>query len=254
MMTRKNTRKGLFISVLLVITFLTVFISPTNNPPIRASAHAVDVFGPACGKATIDGKVNVSEWSSASTKTFTMKSPGGAPAFTATLYVMTSGHYLYMGITINDDEFSTYAPTVQGGDTFVINFDNDHSGSLNKLNDDVLDIFAALPQFLDNYINIDLTESNMTDISGGGTADGIGAASRVGGFNHFEVKHPLCSGDSLDFCLHPSDTVGFRLRYLDVQANESIGSSQYYPDKSATSEADIVIGACSEIYLPLIVK
>jgi hypothetical protein len=184
-----------------------------------------------------------------------MYSPGAAGPFTATLYVMNSGYDLYLGITINDDEFSTVGTWLPQGDGFRIDFDNDHSGSLFALGDDVLDIAAGSPQFGDAYIYNEATKSARSDVEGGGTADGAGSASRVGGLNHFELRHPLCSGDSLDFCLHPGDTVGFRLEYLDAQADGSFGGSQLYPGAGNTAEADIVIGQCSVatwfVYLPL---
>jgi hypothetical protein len=68
----------------------------------------------------------------------------------------------------------------------------------------------------------------------------------------------LCSGDTLDFCLHPGETVGFRLKYFDVEANEVYAGPQLFPGTETTSEAAIVIGQCSApdvfIYLPLIIK
>ena len=256
--TRKDRPIRLFVRVLPVIVALAILVSSPKYSPINVSAHSGDVFGPTCGAATIDGVVNAVEWSSASRQTFQMYSPGGADPFTATLYVMNSGDYLYLGITINDDEFSTVGTWLPQGDGFRIDFDNDHSGSLFALGDDVLSICAGSPQFRDNHIYNPPTTSARSDVEGGGTADGVGAASRVGGLNHFELRHPLCSGDSLDFCLHPSDTVGFRLEYLDAEADGSFGGSQFFPGSGNTSEADIVIGQCSVpdlfIYLPVIKK
>ena len=256
--TMKERPVWLLASVLLVIVAFAVFVSGPIYSPIKVAAHSGDVFGPACGAATIDGVVSAAEWSGASTQTFQMYRPGGADPFTASLYVMNSGRYLYLGLAINDDEFSTIGTWLPQGDGFRIDFDNDHSGSLFALGDDVLDISAGSPQFEDDYIYNSATKSARSDVDGGGTSDGVGAASRVGGLNHFELRHPLCSGDSLDFCLHPKDTVGFRLEYLDAEADGSFGGSQTFPGSGNTSEADIVIGQCSIpdlfIYLPLIAK
>jgi hypothetical protein len=252
--TWKGKPLWLLIRGILAIATCTVLIFTLKTSTMPVSADPGVIFGPGCGKAVMDGNVNPVEWSTAATQTFQMVSPGGADPFTATLYVMNSGHFLYMGITINDDEFSTVGEFLPQGDGFRIDFDNDHSGTLFTLGDDVLSIVAGLPQFADNYIYA--ATSAQADTAGGGTSDGAGAASRVGELNHFELRHPLCSGDSLDFCLHPGDTVGFRLEYLDAQANGSFGSSQYFPSVTATSEADIVIGQCSIpdffIQLPLI--
>ena len=92
-------------------------------------------------------------------------------------------------------------------------------------------------------------------MDGGGSSDGAVAASRVGDLNHFEIKHPLCSGDEKDFCLLPGGVVGFRLEYLDAEGDGSFGGSFRYPGSSDTDQADIVISVCNipdlYIYLPL---
>jgi hypothetical protein len=256
--TWKGKPIWLLITMLLAITAFTVLILNLKCSPIYVSAHSGGTFGPACGAAILDGNISSVEWSSASTQTFQMYSPSTADPFTASLYVMNSGYYLYLGITINDDEFSTLGEYLPHGDSFRIDFDNDHSGSLFALEDDVLSISAGSPQFRDRYIYNPPASSTRSDVDGGGTLDGVGAASRVGDLNHFELRHPLCSGDSLDFCLHPADTVGFRLEYLDAEADGSFGGSQFFPGLGNTSEADIAIGQCSIldlfVYLPLIKK
>jgi hypothetical protein len=257
--TRKASLARFWIGILIGIAAFAVIILSMNLSPRSVSAHPSDTFGPACGAATIDGIIDPAEWISASVQTFQMINPGVGDPFTATLYVMNSGYYLYMGITINDDEFSTYGNYLPQGDGFRIDFDNDHSGSLFALNDDVLSISAGAPQFRDNYIDGDPTPSSSdVDVNGGGTIDGMGAASRVSELNHFELRHPLCSGDALDFCLHPADVVGFRLEYLDAQADGSFGGTQFFPDHYDTSIEDIVIGSCSVVdlytYLPYIRK
>ena len=252
----KDRSIRLLIIMLLTTVAFTVLALGLIRTPLPVSARSADIFGPACGAAKLDGKVNPDEWSSAAKQTFVMNSPGGAPPFTATLYVMNSGSTLYMGITINDHEFSTYGKYLPQGDGFRIDFDNDHSGSLFALNDDVLDITAGLPQFGDLFLEVATSAGH--DAEHGGTTDGVGAASRVGELNHFELRHPLCSGDSLDFCLDPADVVGFRLEYLDAEADGSFGGNQFYPGRDDTSIEDIVIGQCSAVdlytYLPFLWK
>lgn len=248
----------LFICTLAILLGYLAFLSIIDYSSKDASAHTDTGFGPACGRATLDGNVDPDEWSSASTQTFQMESPGSIEPFTATLYVMNSGNNLYMGITINDDEFTQAGTWLPHGDVFRIDFDNDHSGSLFAFNDDVLSIAAGSPQFQDNYIIATATSSSNPDVNGGGTSDGFGVASRVGDLNHFELRHPICSGDTLDFCLQPSDTVGFRLEYLDAQANGEFGGSRFFPGHDKTSIADLLIGNCPIpellIYLPIIQK
>lgn len=240
----RNTPAWSLIALVPAMAALAVLASTLKPTPNAVSAHSGDIFGPACGAATIDGVVNPAEWSGASRRTFQMVKPGGGNPFTATLYVMNSRHYLYLGITINDDEFTLYGQYLPQGDGFRIDFDNDHSGSLFALGDDALTIGARPPQFGDKHI-YNLPSSIRSDTEDGGTADGMGAARRVGDLNHFELRHPLCSGDSLDFCLHPTGIVGFRLEYLDAEADGSFGGSHLFPGSGPTSEADIVIGRCS---------
>lgn len=220
--------------------------------PYSFIAQAADIYSPVCGKAVIDGIVNPAEWSGVSTKTFLMVDPRNQQTLECTLRVMNDRNYLYIGLTINDDEFSTQAEFLPQGDGFRIDFDNDHSGSLFAVGDDTLIIKAGSPQFQDGYI-VGGTSSSE-DTTAGGTSDGTGAASRQGSLNNFELKHPLCSGDLLDFCLHPGDIVGFRLEYLDAGAGGTHDGSYFYPGSTNTSLADIVIADCSFIYLPLISK
>ena len=248
----------LLVGLLTIIALIIVDLMRSDTPgPVLA--HSGDVFGPACGIASLDGVVDPAEWSSASTMTFTMINPGGGIPFNATLYVMNSRFYLYLGVTINDDEFSTSGQYLPKGDGFRIDFDNDNSGSLFALKDDVLGIFAGFPQFEDNFIDGDpAPTSSEPDTTWGGSTDGMGAARRVGNLNHFELRHPLCSGDILDFCLNPDEVIGFRLEHFDAEADGSFGSVQLFPDTFDTSEADIVIGHCplqeEFINLPLILR
>jgi hypothetical protein len=254
----KNIHMSAVVFVFLVIAALAVFIVVPSAAPMRVSASSVDVFGPACGSATIDGKIYGAEWSGASAKTFTMVRGAGGDGFTVTMRVMNSKRNLYLGMAINDDEFSTYGEFLPLGDGFVFIFDDDLSGSVIELNNNVLSLAAGFPQFGDGYIYDTQVGSSQADVLGGGWAAGSGAASRTNNLNQFELIFPLCSGDSLDFCLHPGDTTGFRMEYLDAQANGDFGGTMFYPNTGGTSEAQIKIGTCSaseesiSTFLPLI--
>ena len=254
----KDRRIWVLISVLLVILVFVFLTLVLENNTTSVLAHSGELFNAGCGMPTIDGSVSIIEWSNAATMTVQMTSSSSTPPFTTTLYIMNSANYLYMGITINDDEFSPIGEYLPTGDVFVIIFDNDNSGSVHELGNNVVTLSAGIPTYADNYI-YNLPQSSQSDILGGGTLDGEGSTSRMNDLNHFEMKFPLCSGDTLDFCLDPTDVVGFRLEYLDAEGNGSFGGSQYFPDMSDTSEADIVIGACTSIsdlfvYLPNISK
>ena len=166
---------------------------------------------------------------------------------------------LYLGLTIDDDEFSTVGKFLSKGDGFRIDFDNDHSGTLFTLGDEVLGSDAGQLQFNDRFIDgTPVPSSSGEDVDNGGTIDGSSVASRVVNDNHFELEHPLCSGDSRDFCLQKGDVVGFRLEYLDAEANGDFGGSYFFPGATNTSEADIIIGDCDipdmYTYIPAILK
>ena len=100
----------------------------------------------------MDGVINPAEWSSAATKSFQMVNPNKQQVFQVTLRILNDTDFLYLGLTINDDEFSTQAEFLPQGDAFRIDFDNDHSGSLFAVGDDTLIIQAGSPQFYDGYI------------------------------------------------------------------------------------------------------
>lgn len=104
----------IFLIAVWIIALKVVGLSGT------ASAHSGDEFGPACGAATIDGQVDALEWSNAATQTFLMENQGITTPITATLHVMNSAKNLYLGITIEDDEFSDIGEFLPRGDTFRV--------------------------------------------------------------------------------------------------------------------------------------
>jgi len=160
------------------------------------------------------------------------------PQLTASLYVMNSANNLYLRLTTDDDEFSTVGEFLSKGDDFRIDFDNDHGGTLFSLGDELLNSNAGLPQFGDLYIYDPVPASSDDDVDNGGTTDGNSIASRVNNKNHFEIEHP-----------------GFRLEYLDAEANGDFGGSYRFPGTSNTSQADIVIADCTfDSYIPIIMK
>ena len=231
---------GRIASLSLVFLFGFVVISDAGD------AHVEAPFGPSFGVATIDGVVTSTEWGAAVERTVQTINP----VFNVTLRVMNDATNLYLGITINDDEFSTSGKRVALGDTFRIDFDDDHDGVLFEAGEDVLTVNARSPQFGDTFLSPTLDSPNRaaSDEVGGGTTDGAGAATRLEGLNHFEISHPLCSGDARDFCVQAGDVVGFRLEYLDAEADGSFGGPALFPGNNV---ADIVIAASLIEELPL---
>lgn len=56
----------------LILLVFVEFATHISSQPKPVAAHTGDVFGPACGKPTIDGEVTSGEWSTASKQTFLM--------------------------------------------------------------------------------------------------------------------------------------------------------------------------------------
>ena len=215
------------------------------------------VFGPACGEPTINGEVDALEWENAYSMTFSMVSSGDP--LTGTLYVMNGASNLYLGFTINDDELTLAGLYMGEGDYLRIDFDNDNGGSLFTIDDDVLSVYAAPPHFYDAYIWQTSSSSTRDDSFGGGGTHGIGVMGRIGDLNHMELKHPICSGDSKDFCLTPGQRVGFRLEYLDTEGYVNPPVSYFFPGSTFEDTAEWEIGSCGDFldihnYLPLILR
>ncbi len=206
---------------------------------------SIDIPLSGFGTATMDGVVNPAEWSGAALRTIDMIGPNSTPVFTVTLRVMNDKTNLYLGITINDDEFSTTAKWLPRGDSFRIDFDNDHDGVMFEHGEDALIVSAGSPQFRDMFLSPanNSTKRLSSDGEGGGSEDGVAVASRSERLNHFEIQHPLSSGDSRDFSLQPGSMVGFRLEYNDAQADGSVGGTFSYPGFRTKNVADIVIAA-----------
>ena len=200
-------------------------------------------FGPSHGSATVDGVTDCEEWSGASVITFEAISPDNAPPFIVSLRGMNDATDLYIGITINDEEFTTSATFLPRGDSVRIDLDNDRDGVFFETGDDAVIVSAGLPQFQDLFSSptLDSPMRALHDAEAGGAGDGIAAASRSRGLNHFEIKHPLCSGDPHDFCLRPGDVIGFRLEYLDGEADGTFGGKFFVPDALTDNVAEIVI-------------
>jgi len=186
--------------LVLGLTLLLTSMLAFNIQPVWA--HSGVVLGPAWTTTapTIDGVIGTTEWAAADTETFTLPTSG----LTGTLYVMNDAVNIYIALRINDPDFTV-------DDKFRISFENDHDGVL-EAGDDSLWYCPSAPWlgFSDDYYQFPLA----FDTAFGGTKDGGGAMSRVGGENHIEIWHPLNSADDAhDFSLSLGDTVGFALAY-----------------------------------------
>jgi hypothetical protein len=201
-----------------------------------------------CGAPLIDGSVNMQEWDSAWSKKYRIESPSRAGSHTLTLYVTNDDENLYLGVTVDDDEFSTRAQYLPIGDAIRIDFDDDRRNALFTKGENVVIVGAGTPQYGDYYIvGGGSKKSASEDDSTGGTLDGEGAASRIGDLNHFEVRIPLCSGDGHDICVHADDTLAFQIEYLDGEAGGEFGGSYYCPAFDDSAMIRYTIVACLDM-------
>jgi hypothetical protein len=190
-------------SLLIAIAFFSIL------PPVEAR-----VFSPSgCGTPTIDGVINAAEWANADTEAWTTTSTSGI------LYMMNDGSNLYIGVIINDDDFAS-------NDGFAVSFDNDNGGEIvREVGDDYVQAVGA-SQFYDSHWG---GASLVSDDSPGGTIDGQGAGSHQGSSNHFELSHPLDSGDTgHDFSLSAGQTIGFLLSILLDASWQDIDWGEFY--------------------------
>jgi len=230
----------------LLVGVIALVLSLCGPGEVRAvSEH---LFIPGIGSAVIDGNIDPTEWAAADSYALTMTTS----TMTGTLYVMQSLTDLYLGFTIDDDEFTTGEKFGLYGDALQFEFDDDNSGLLYDMGENKVTIFAADPFYRDAHF-INTTGSSTPDIAVGGETNGVGMSGRYGDKNHYELRFPLCSGDSYDFCLGPGSIVGLRIKYYDMVPDNGgfVYTAHLYPGSDITSLVTIKLFALYS-YLPLI--
>jgi hypothetical protein len=222
-------RNGRFI--LLAALMAILLVSSVNRIPI--------VFGHVAGKTyqawaptppTINGEIVDSEWQTAASAAFSVTIAGNP--YSGTFYVMNDATNLYVAVKISDATFDA-------DDAAAVYFDNGNDGTFGPGDDGILQ-YAGPAGFVDRFLEAFPTMKPDTDV--GGTTDGSGAAAAHGGFNHFELSHPLDSADNAhDFSLSPRATVGFTIAYREDGAGVD-----YWPaatTEDTTSWGDIVVAS-----------
>jgi hypothetical protein len=155
------------------------------------------------GPPLIDGIIEADVWSSAAKIEFIL---GGT--FEAALYIMNDETDLFIAFRIADATFSD-------DDQLSVAFDNNNDGLAFGDGDDHL-VSRGDRGFIDYHWTNDPNVPILRDIDTGGTSNGAGDNSASGGFNSFELRHPLDSADNLhDFSLETGSKVGLRISYRD---------------------------------------
>jgi len=228
---------------------LAIFLSLMVFNPPPASADSIEPTWMSCGYALVDGVIQDGEWLNESALPVTLSGSEGEMA--AIIYLMNNHDTFFLALQVADDELSYEGEWLPEGDAIRLDLDNDSSQAFDLL-EDVLIVNAASPHFIDSHLSV-LPSSSQADEVAGGETNGSANASRQEEQNHFELQHPLCSGDPLDTCLQAGDLLTFRLEYLDAEADGSFGGSYYFPDHTTTiswqvAECEVLT---TSLYLPL---
>lgn len=244
------------LAVVLVsaLLFGALQISSPGAPGVVSAVTYPELY-PNYGVATIDGQIHDLEWAAADSVPFTTEGP---TAIAGTFYVMQSQTDLYLGVKLLDDEFNQEYWYGLYGDTIFFDFDDDNSGELYDIGENRFISYAYAPWYRDDYFykNDDGGYSYAdTSADPPGVNNGNGCAARHDDTNHYEVSFPLCSGDVYDFCLHPGDVVGLRVKYYDVYNDGELQAVVgFFPGQNLYSLVKIHISDFNLLYLPLILK
>ena len=186
----------------LAIALLTVLALGTTYIPVTfAQAPSRTVFSAwASQEPIMDGKIDDSEWASASKVTFINKYAGES-----TIYVMNDAKNLYFALKIRD---TNLADVIGQFDQVVIDFHMPDDGKPYGQGDDL--IGCAPPRTFDDSNNL-----GQDRFSADRQIDGECAVTRIGDYNHFELRHPFNSGDQQDMALGAGGTAAVRFVIFD---------------------------------------
>ena len=196
----------------IVVSFLATLIALTL--PGFAQAHHDPPFvyqgARAATTPTINGSIGAGEWSDTPSYDVTFE---GVPG---TVRMKHDAEFLYVAMTATDDS--------SGDKSMGVLFDDNHDG-IKDPGEDVMLGFASPFSFGADYYFSSAGSSGASHYSdagdggtnppGGGSDNVVGAGQVVGPEVTFELRHPLCSEDTVhDFCLDPGDTVGLDFMYV----------------------------------------
>ena len=213
----------LILSVLLLASILLI-------PGIRA--HGGTEFEAYTPNApTMDGVINDLEWEDAATTTFSH------PEGEVTIYVMNDRRSLYIAAKVADNTLDEVVNVAL--DIFTIDFDGRHDGQEFNVGEDTISI-GARNRIGDGFVGPDL---NIIDDS---QIDVDGMVGRQGNFNHFEISHPIDSGDANDIAASYGQTIGARFIFFDASGSAKAVISEFplgveADDNSQSQWADIII-------------
>ena len=185
---------------------------------LSANVNANSISLSGYGTPTVDGFLDMGEWVSAGTTSFSVGLPDGSTTL-GTLSVMNDSVNLYFAVCIDG---------VSERGSVGFDFDNNNlDGSTQVPGDDAI-VYNSESGFFDD-VRVGTSLFGFQDIDVGGTVDGGGAFSVVGGATIYELFHPLDSADDAnDFSLGAGDIVGFNLHVVMIDSSYPTAST-YFP-------------------------
>ena len=194
-LTLNNTSKN---GVLALVLLIVLVLGTTHLPLAFAQERAI-FSAWASQEPTIDGKIDDSEWASAYKINFISKYGE------STIYVMNDAKNLYIALKIRDTNLNDI---IGQFDQIVIDFHTPDDFKAYGQGDDLIGL--APPRSFDDSHNL-----GQDQFSADRNIDGEGAVTRIGDFNHFELRHPFNSGDPDDMALGAGGTAAVRFVIFD---------------------------------------
>ena len=187
---------------ILAISFIFMIvlsIASSNLTPVLAQQSRVTLSAWTPREVTIDGKIDDSEWAAAA------KADVDTSYGRSTVYIMNDAKNLYIAVKVRDNNLGDRMGQF---DQVVVDFHAPDDSGQFKAGDD--SIGCQPPRtFDDAFLTSD--GSFLSDR----TVDGECVVTRIGDFNHFELRHPFNSGDQQDIALKFGDNVAFRVVIFD---------------------------------------
>jgi hypothetical protein len=174
-------------------------IAGVNLSPALAQQSRVTLSAWAPRESTIDGKINDDEWAAAA------KADVDTLYGRSTVYIMNDAKNLYIAVMVRDKNLGN---TIGRYDQVVVDLHAPDDNGQFKTGDD--SVGCQPPRtFDDAFVTSD--GSFLSDRS----IDGECVVTRIGDFNHFELRHPFNSGDQQDIALKLGDGAAFRIVIFD---------------------------------------
>lgn len=225
------------------VTALAMTLGLAPASPAQAHIGSSQAVG-GRGTAIIDGKLSSGEWVDAGAVDLAVKI-GSGQTTRGRVLIQNDDQNLYFALWVDVRD----VPSSVIFSSFVVEFDNDHSGGTRDEGDDV---FVANPpgNFFDDYRTYlppcpaDAL-CGLLDSDGGGTSDGHVVTIRTADEVVYEISKPLDSADDAhDFSLHAGDIVGFWLDLVVFTPTEFLETAYPTFGPSPSLMADLrIVGA-----------